>query len=495
MSIKITTKFLPKGIVGEEYSCQLTAEVNPPSKIIWRAMSKLPNALFLNPETGLISGTCGKAFKGTFGVEAESLTENEKATKSLALVITESEPANLPIINSFEANWKEENLELVWEIENATSVYLQLLSAPLTMTSGLIITPTPEHPILSRYTLVATNESGSVTSTIETASLEEVENSPVAAAHLPGALAESYAAEGVFVGSSIEDGNFIGLNSKTLLPMPNSPAPLSHSWSIAVSYDGLQLFSTAGFNVMVLDAKTLTNVEGSPFSTVGDAWMLALSPDLPDSPYGSRLYVVVKIERIPNYKDGMYLQVFDANTFEEISLKKLPEESPSSIIVSNDGARIYITNFITDNVTVLSSETLDQISESPITVGERPCATAFSPCGSLVYVGNQDSRSITILEAKTLQPTERSPVLLEFKPYDLAVSPDGLRIYTANGSYNSVAILSSVTLDVSTFPAGRQPLKVCASKDGSRIYATNYSDNTLSVFRPGYENITHHLLA
>ncbi|MBL4604120.1 MAG: YncE family protein [Flavobacteriaceae bacterium] len=490
MSIKITTKFLPKGTVGKEYSCQLTAEVSPPTKIIWRTFNPLPSGLSLNSKTGLISGICKETFKGVLGIEIQSISPKQEASKMLSLIVTKSKPVNPPTINSFTADWisdDSDDLELVWDVENATEVYLQLLPAPLTtMTSGLIITPTPEYPILSRYTLVATNESGSVTSTIETTSLEEVENSPVAAGYLPMAVAESYAVSGVFVGSSIDDGNFIGLNSKTLSPMPNSPAPLSHSWSIAVSYDGLQVFSTAGFNVMVLDAKTLTNVQGSPFSTVGDARILALSHDLPDSSYGSRLYVVSQIEMTPNNMNRMYLQVFDANTFEEILSKKLLEETPSSIIVSNDGARIYLTNGYSDTVTVLSSDTLDPIPESPILVGKRPCATGFSPCGSLVYVGNQDSSSITILEAKTLQPT-RSAVTVEFKPYDLVVSPDGLRIYTANGSFNSVTMLSSETLKGSTFPAGSQTLEVCASRDGSRIYATNYTDNTLSVFRPVLE--------
>jgi hypothetical protein len=113
---------MPKGTVGEEYSHQLEAEINPKSKIIWRAISELPNSLYLNPDSGVISGTCDIVFKETIGIESESVTGNEKTTKSLALVITES--VNLPIINSFDANWKEENLELVWEIENATAVYL-----------------------------------------------------------------------------------------------------------------------------------------------------------------------------------------------------------------------------------------------------------------------------------------------------------------------------------------------------------------------------------
>ncbi|MFY0631778.1 MAG: YncE family protein [Flavobacteriaceae bacterium] len=575
MSIKITTQHLPKGTIGEEYSCQLTADVSPPSEIIWRNMNELPNGLYLNPETGLISGTCEKTFKGTIGIEAESLTQNEKATKVLPLVVTESQPkypplkiitnelpsgiidepytakliaeggrppyhwiarnlqdgltidvangeisgiptesannivcvtvkdsalkptlqykgftlevVSLPVINSFAANWiseKSNELELVWDAENAEEVHIEQLPSAIITGESHIITPSPEYPILSRYTLVISNAGGSVTYTIEVTSLENVDDSPITMANIPMPVAESYAASKVFVGYTQQ--GLVTLNSKTLSILTS--LPLGPVWSIAASPDGLRVFlATQSYGVMVFDTLTLAEVPNSPIKE-----SLPIQSILALSTKGSIAYLYVV-----SYSSSPILQVFNADTFEKISETEL-EYSPAGISISPDGERIYLPYGFTGNLSVLSSDTLMPVPGSPVTeeLYDARCVQ-FSLDGSLVYVANCSGSSITILHASTLKPTDKSPVLLDplgngdlyAHPTGLAVSPDGLRIYTANSGTGSVTVLSSETLKGLTVDTLDRPMDICASCDGSRIYVTNNQSNTLSALRPIYGNI------
>ena len=67
-----------------------------------------------------------------------------------------------------------------------------------------------------------------------------------------------------------------------------------------------------------------------------------------------------------------------------------------------------------------------------ITVGTNPSGVAVSPDGARVYVSNYGSNSVSVLDPAAANPLVTS-IAVDSQPFGLAISPDGSLLYAANG--------------------------------------------------------------
>jgi YVTN family beta-propeller protein len=69
------------------------------------------------------------------------------------------------------------------------------------------------------------------------------------------------------------------------------------------------------------------------------------------------------------------------------------------VAVNPDGSKVYVTNEVSSNVSVISSATNTVISTIP--VGTGPIGLAVMPDGSKVYVANRGAGSVSVINTAT----------------------------------------------------------------------------------------------
>lgn len=85
MTISITTKELPSGVVGQDYQFQLQATVSPPSPLTWTC-EYLPPHFTLDANTGTLSGLCEKKYQASLTFYVRSNTETTHKVLNLYIV-------------------------------------------------------------------------------------------------------------------------------------------------------------------------------------------------------------------------------------------------------------------------------------------------------------------------------------------------------------------------------------------------------------------------
>lgn len=152
--------------------------------------------------------------------------------------------------------------------------------------------------------------------------------------------------------------------------------------------------------------------------------------------------------------------------------------NPFGVSVSNDGTRVYVSNYSSNSVSVINTSTNTVIST--ISVGTFPMGIIVSADGSRVYVANQISNNVSVINTATNTVIATIPVSLQ--PQGVAISADGTRLYVANVNSNNVSVINTATNTVlNVIGVGSKPITVAISADASKLYVPNYGSNTVSV--------------
>jgi YVTN family beta-propeller protein len=160
--------------------------------------------------------------------------------------------------------------------------------------------------------------------------------------------------------------------------------------------------------------------------------------------------------------------------------------SPLEVLLSTDGARIYVLCQGTDEIRVLDTASYAVIGK--VAVGRVPRGFSLSPDGARLFVTNSWDDTLSVIDTKTLAVTATWPVGAE--PSSVVEDRAGKRLFVANRISNDVAVLDAATgAEEKRLLAGRGSSYLTLSPDGSRIYATHIYPNP-PVVRTGIENRT-----
>ena len=158
--------------------------------------------------------------------------------------------------------------------------------------------------------------------------------------------------------------------------------------------------------------------------------------------------------------------------------------NPIAVAVSPDGTKVYVTNYESNNVSVIDTATNTVIST--VDVGARPGGIAVSPDGTKVYVTNEFSSNVSVIDTATNAVI--ATVDVGNSLWGVAVSPDGSKVYVANENSNTVSVIDTATntitatVEVGSGPIAfgkfvgpiLEPVPVCNS---SRIYGYSFNDS------------------
>jgi YVTN family beta-propeller protein len=160
--------------------------------------------------------------------------------------------------------------------------------------------------------------------------------------------------------------------------------------------------------------------------------------------------------------------------------------SPLEIVVSPDGARLYVLCQDSREVRVLDAAKHTLIKSIP--VGRVPRGIYLSRNGDRLYVTNSWDDTLSVIDTRQLTVIATWPVVGE--PSGVVADPAGKQIFVANRVTNDVAVLDAQTgVEEKRLMAGRGASYLTLSPDGNRIYATHVYPN-LPPVRTGQENRT-----
>ncbi|HVO98170.1 MAG TPA: beta-propeller fold lactonase family protein [Bryobacteraceae bacterium] len=164
------------------------------------------------------------------------------------------------------------------------------------------------------------------------------------------------------------------------------------------------------------------------------------------------------------------------------------------------GYRIYVTNEISGDLTVIDSATMDVVATVPL--GKRPRGIHPSPDGKTIYVALSGSPPAPPgVDESTLPPPDKNAdgigvfdvasnkVVKVLKggsdPENFDVSLDGKTIYVSNEDAAGVSFIDIASGEITrTVKTGEEPEGVKLTPDGKLVYSTSEGDGTVSVVDP-----------
>jgi YVTN family beta-propeller protein len=148
--------------------------------------------------------------------------------------------------------------------------------------------------------------------------------------------------------------------------------------------------------------------------------------------------------------------------------------SPLEVLLSPDGARLYVLCQQSEEVRVLDAASYAVIKN--IAVGRVPRGFSLSPDGARLFVTNSWDDTLSVIDTSALAVVATWPVGAE--PSSVVEDRAGKRLFVANRISNDVAVLDAQTgVEEKRLLAGRGSSYLALSPDGSKLYATHVYPN------------------
>lgn len=256
-------------------------------------------------------------------------------------------------------------------------------------------------------------------------------------------------------------------------------------------------FETASDNIHVYNADTYELIATGQAGTFPA--LMEITPD------GSQLWVT-NFDVTASPDD--FVRVLDSTTLVEIARFVLPNiRQPHGLAITADGSRVYVTNILSDNVSVFStgigaggvpSVELFNPAQLPGTAARavhQPQQCVLSSDESRLFVSALSSDKVYVMDT-TFVPSGSMPVVAEVTvgdaPWHLTLSPDGTELWVADWVAQTISIVDVTNPDApflsetianvvhpadDELPVLLRPIGIAFSPDGSQVYVTCANDD------------------
>jgi YVTN family beta-propeller protein len=162
---------------------------------------------------------------------------------------------------------------------------------------------------------------------------------------------------------------------------------------------------------------------------------------------------------------------------------------PMDIVADSVNNRVYVADPSTGNMTVIDGDEDKVVANVSITnmTAERGIGIAFDDLTNRIYVANPNTHNVTVIDASTAQKIANISSVYgnDFKPIDITLDPISNRGYVADSSLNSLFVIDLATNTITyEIPVGFSPNNVAVNPTNHLIYVTNTLSNSLSVINP-----------
>jgi len=199
--------------------------------------------------------------------------------------------------------------------------------------------------------------------------------------------------------------------------------------------------------------------------------------------------------------DSWNVSVIDGATDTEIDtdgnpangITRIPVgDRPLLLAVNPTTNRIYVANWLSDDLSVIDGATNTVGATVPVGVG--PLGVSANPTTNRIYVTNAGNpipgNDVSVIDGATDTEidTDGNPgngitrILVGDSPHGVASNATTNRVYVANQSNDNVSVIDGASNTVvATVPVGDFLWCVGVNPSTNRIYVTNRNDNTVSV--------------
>jgi YVTN family beta-propeller protein len=176
---------------------------------------------------------------------------------------------------------------------------------------------------------------------------------------------------------------------------------------------------------------------------------------------------------------------------EAIGFQSFTSPQASPIVLSPDGAFVYVANTTSNTVDVIATSTNAKLDT--VAVGVEPVGLAVRPDGLELWVSNHLSDSVSVIDTdpgsasyrqvvETVQSLDANGVTRFDEPVGIAFREDGARAYVALSSSNQVAVVDAATYQVTGFLNIRaQEPRALAVRNGLLYVAAFESGNQSEI--------------
>jgi YVTN family beta-propeller protein len=152
--------------------------------------------------------------------------------------------------------------------------------------------------------------------------------------------------------------------------------------------------------------------------------------------------------------------------------------APGSVAVNEGDDTVYVTNFFSNNVSVINGRTGTVAGTIP--VGSGPSGVAVDQGDDTVYVTNFFSNNVSVINGRT--GTVAGTITVGSNPIGVAVDQVDDTVYVTNRTSGTVSVINGRSLDDSvTIPVGSNPIRVAVNDGDDTVYVTNFSSGDVSV--------------
>jgi RHS repeat-associated protein len=180
-----------------------------------------------------------------------------------------------------------------------------------------------------------------------------------------------------------------------------------------------------------------------------------------------------------------------------INIPIVPPYYVGGIAISPDGATAYVTSCDDEdspgpgNVFVISTAT--NTVTATISPGQKcPTGIAATPDGTKVYVGNFDSDTVSVIS--TSSNSVIATISAPSEPQFVAISPDSTKVYVGCTGASAVAVIStaseSVIATISTSAYSGYPGGIAVTPDGTKAYLSMLSGTSVLAINTSTNTIT-----
>ena len=139
---------------------------------------------------------------------------------------------------------------------------------------------------------------------------------------------------------------------------------------------------------------------------------------------------------------------------------------------------IYVTNYESDNVSVINGSTNNVIST--VDVGSYPQRAAFDSANGYVYVTNSLSNNVSVINGSSNKLI--STVDVGSYPHGVAFDPSNGYIYVTNYESDNVSVINGSTNSViATISVGLGPLGAAFDSANGYVYVTDFTSGSVLV--------------
>jgi YVTN family beta-propeller protein len=167
-------------------------------------------------------------------------------------------------------------------------------------------------------------------------------------------------------------------------------------------------------------------------------------------------------------------------------------DEPAAVVFTPDGLRAYVSNYLSDTVSVIDTVTNTVSTTIPVSGG--PYGLAMSPDGLSAYVTRYDDGLVSVIDTATNTVSATSvDVGALSHPFGIAITPDGSTLYVGTYGLNTTAVLSTAPFAaVTTVSTASYPQAVAVSPDGSEAWVgvTNNGNGHFSVINTADNSVT-----